>query len=260
MTAEPFRLALFQCDLAWENTEFNLKKLESATSSIQAGSVDLIVLPEMFSTGFSMNPAGKAMNEIEGALNRLSQITAKLQTKVAGSFIYRDGSDYKNRFLLIDQNGVQDFYDKRHLFALGKETSTYQPGSEKKLWTIAGWRVSPFVCYDLRFPEWCRNDQNADLILFTANWPQARAHHWRSLLVARAIENQCYVAGVNRVGTDGNQLSYSGNSLVFNANGETLLDAGEKEGLHFVSLSNSNQLEFREKYPFLKDRLNSQPE
>lgn len=255
MKPEQFHLGVFQCNLSWEDTEQNIKKMETTLSTLTPGSMDLLVLPEMFSTGFSFEPSGLGINEVDGALNRFTAIAKKLKTHIAASFIFKDRSNYKNRFLLINENGVQSFYDKRHLFALGRETSAFTAGKEKTSWTLNGWKIAPFVCYDLRFPEWCRNDGTIDLTLFTANWPQPRRHHWKSLLVARAIENQCYVAGVNRIGIDGNKLAYSGDSLVLNANGETLLDAGNKEGVFVTTLSQKTLTEYREKFPFLRDRV-----
>ncbi len=254
MIPDEFRLGLFQCDLTWENTSANLSRLEALGPEF-AGTCDLLLVPETFSTGFTSKPAGLALNEQNGALERIIQVAKNLKTHVAGSFIWKHENTYRNRFILVNELGIQGHYDKHHLFGLGQETQLFQAGIERTTWMVGGFKIAPFVCYDLRFPEWCGNSEKCDLMIFCANWPEARVSHWKTLLNARAIENQCYVAGVNRIGRDGNQLTYSGDSLVIDANGSTLLDSGATESLKIVKLSKSNLAAYRNKLPFLNDRF-----
>jgi omega-amidase len=250
-----FDLGLLPCEQIWENPDKNLERLTYLLASDMP--CDLWLIPEMFTTGFSMNPRGLALNETPDALERLVSIAAKQNTYLAGSFIWKDKNQYFNRFLLIGSNGIEGSYDKKNLFSLGGEHSAYCAGTQTTLWNVKGVLIKPFVCYDLRFPEWCRNNECADLMLFSANWPQSRDHHWRTLLIARAIENQAFVAGVNRLGTDGNWIKYSGLSLVVDANGSVLAEPKEQEG-GFITRLNIDELRlFREKFPFLKDRNQS---
>jgi omega-amidase len=252
--ADKFNLSLYQASLHWQKPEANFEQLKSALQYTKE-KCDLLVLPEMFTTGFSMNPNGIALNECEGLLDRFFSLCQLTGGAIAGSFIWKEGTEYRNRFLCFNENGVKGFYDKRNLFGLGGECDAYSCGASQELWNIKGWKIKPYVCYDLRFPEWVRNNEEAELILFTANWPAQRVKHWQTLLVARAIENQCYVAGVNRIGVDDNGLVYEGSSVVVDSEGEYILNLGKKEGFGSVSLTKSYLQNSRERFPFLRDRL-----
>ena len=253
---DEIKLAFFQTHLIWENTQANFEQLTAALTR-NSGTFDLLVLPEMYSTGFTMSPQGKALNETVDFIQKFASLCRVFGGFLAGSFVWKEGTEYRNRFLLFNENGICGFYDKRNLFGVGGENNAYSQGGDHPSWEVRGWKLAPYVCYDLRFPEWCRNSQFADLMLFTANWPEKRKHHWRTLLLARGIENQCYVMGVNRLGEDGNGIHYCGGSIVSDANGEVLLDAESHEGIFSITLSKDKMIKFREKYPFLKDRNQS---
>lgn len=241
-------LALIQTELVWQDPAANRAHFEPLLA--QASGADLIVLPEMFSTGFSMESARLAEEE-EGPTSLWLQRQARqLEAVVTGSLIIRaaDGS-YRNRLLWARPDGSLAHYDKRHLFRMAGEHNHYTPGERQVLFEIKGWRIRPLICYDLRFPVWSRDAQDTDLLLYTANWPGARRQHWNRLLPARAIENLCYVAAVNRVGTDGKGFAYTGDSQVLDFQGESLLSAGEADGVFTVCLKADELAAYRSKFP-----------
>jgi predicted amidohydrolase len=215
-----------------------------------APKTDLIILPEMFTTGFSMS-APELAEETEGETLRWMQAQAKRhQAVLTGSVIVKEADAYFNRLLWVRPDGSYKKYDKRHLFRMAKEHHTYTPGTERLVVELNGWRICPLVCYDLRFPVWSRNQENAyDLLLYVANWPKARNHAWSTLLQARAIENLAYVAGVNRIGTDGNNHPYSGDSAIISPKGIKLLETSEVEGIHTLTLNKQELIDFREAFP-----------
>lgn len=246
------RLALLQSTLAWHDPAANRKHFESLLE--QARGVDLMILPEMFSTGFSMQSQTLAEAENGPTTRWLLAQAARLNAVLTGSLIIRaaDGS-YRNRLLWARPDGTLGHYDKRHLFRMAGEQNFYSPGEKQALFGLKGWRVRPLVCYDLRFPVWSRDALETDLLLYVANWPSPRRDQWNRLLPARAIENLCYVAAVNRVGQDGNGHGYSGDSQVLDFRGDLLLLAKDEEGVFRVNLSAKALQDFRERFPAYQD-------
>ncbi len=226
-------LLALQLDLAWHDPAANRQKVAQWLSRYQ-GPLDLLLLPEMFTTGFSME-AKKLAEPVEGPTrNWLAELAEERGCLVGGSVITRDGEHYYNRFWLVGPDGWAAHYDKRHTFRMAGEHKHYQSGQRRVVVEYRGWRILLLVCYDLRFPVWSRNRRQADrmdydLMLCVANWPQARVAQWEALLPARAIENQCYVAAVNRVGKDGNGVAYSGSSMLIDPLGRPLSRANETE-------------------------------
>ncbi len=246
-------VTLIQSELAWEDIDANLAMFDDKINSIDAPG-DLVVLPEMFSTGFSMNAPDLAESMDGKTVTWMRQKARQINTTLAGSVIVRDNGRFFNRMLLANPDGRLDSYDKKHLFRYAGEDKVYTQGQTHTEITIGQWRIRPFICYDLRFPIWTRNlDLTYDLALFTANWPARRSAHWRTLLKARAIENQCYVIGVNRVGTDGNALAYAGHSAVISPTGEVLFEVAEKEALYTIRLSRSLLDDYRKTFPAWMD-------
>ena len=249
LTALPnLTIALVQTTLVWHDRQANLDHFELLLE--QARGADLIVLPEMFTTGFTMQSQALAEPENGPTQRWLQAQAAKYSAVVTGSVIIQaaDGS-HRNRLLWARPDGEVLHYDKRHLFRMAGEHKHYAAGDEQGLLDVKGWQVRPLICYDLRFPVWSRDPHNTDLLLYTANWPGARRHHWNRLLPARAIENLCYVAAVNRIGTDGKGHAYTGDSQVLDFQGESLLAPGAAAGVFRVSLSASELAAYRERFP-----------
>ncbi|WP_341959689.1 amidohydrolase [Pseudomonas sp. RC10] len=245
-------LALVQTTLVWHDCQANHAHFEELLS--QAQGADLVILPEMFTTGFSMESEALAEPE-NGITSRwLLDQAKRLNAVVTGSVIIRaeDGS-HRNRLLWARPDGELLHYDKRHLFRMAGEHEHYSPGERQVQFELKGWRIRPLICYDLRFPVWSRGAQDTDLLLYTANWPGARRQHWNRLLPARAIENLCYVAAVNRVGIDGKSFAYTGDSQVLDFQGESLLNIGGADGVFHVSLSAESLDAYREKFPAYLD-------
>ena len=247
-------ITLVQSALYWENIEKNLSSFEEKLNNI--GQTDLIILPEMFSTGFSMNASAVAESMDGTALNWMRKTAAKKNCAITGSLIIRAGEKFFNRLIFMRPDGSFEQYDKKHLFTMAKEEETYTAGTEKIIIDYLGWKICPLICYDLRFPIWNRNLEDYDLAIYVANWPDRRSYHWRSLLTARAIENQCYVAAVNRVGTDGKDLYYSGHSSLIDPDGEINYQKADAEEIQQFDLNKEYLIEIRTKLPFLKDRDN----
>lgn len=245
-------LALIQTELAWQNPAANRAHFEALLE--QARGADLIVLPEMFSTGFSMDSAALAEPENGPTSLWMSEQAAQLRAVITGSLIIQaaDGS-YRNRLLWARPDGSVAQYDKRHLFRMAGEHKHYSAGEQQVLLELNGWQIRPLICYDLRFPLWSRDPHTTDLLLYTANWPAARRQHWNRLLPARAIENLCYVAAVNRIGEDGKGHPYSGDSQVLDFQGEALLAAGDADGVFRTTLSASELAAYRERFPACLD-------
>jgi len=249
------RVAIIQSEIIWENPEANRKVFDFKINKIKK-QVDLIVLPEMFSTGFSMNV--KALAEpVEGeSFLHLKKWALEKNACVTGSLMVNDNGKYYNRLYFVFPNGSYKTYDKRHLFSLAKEDQTYTAGSEKLIVTYKSWKICPLICYDLRFPVFMRNVEDYDVLLLVANWPEKRVEAWDTLLKARAIENMSYTIGVNRVGQDGKGFDYAGHSAIFNALGKQLSNPFN----HHTSFTEVIELEkeqldkIRQKLGFLKDR------
>lgn len=256
---QDLKVALIQVDQVWENKNANYSLYESCFQRIESS--DLVVLPEMFHTGFSMsvNLLAEDWGNSEG-INFLKKWSTKLNSAIYTSLIIRENAKFYNRGVFVYPNGSVNYYDKRKSFGLGGEDKFYTAGNKEVIVEWRGWKINLQICYDLRFPELIRNriekDSAAyDLILYVANWPEKRIAHWDTLLQARAIENQCYVIGVNRVGTDGNELIYSGGSLAVSPIGKKLLTfTKNQESFNRVMLSKIKLDEIRTNLPFLKDR------
>lgn len=219
------------------------------------GTTEIVVLPEMFSTGFTMKSRELA-EPVSGITVRiLKELAADFQLALCGSFICSERSNYYNRAFFITPEGEEFYYDKRHLFRMGNEAEYFSAGNNKLIISYRGWNICLLVCYDLRFPVWSRNVNNEyDLLIYMASWLQARRLAWDTLLCARALENMCYVCGVNRIGVDGNKLIYNGGSVVFSAKGEVLASVPDgEEGIETVSLSLISLQQLRDKFPVWKD-------
>lgn len=246
-------ITLLQTTLAWENPEANRSHFDMLIKEIK-GKTDLIILPEMFSTGFTMNAKAVAETMDGPTVAWMKQIASENDCAVTGSVVIEEKGKYYNRLLFVHPEGDIEVYDKRHLFTLAGEDKTYTAGSGKLVVDYRGWKICTLVCYDLRFPVFARNTEGYDLLLYTANWPETRIPAWDALLKARAIENMAYVAGVNRVGLDSNGHNYPGHSQVFDALGNTLLDAASANGAFTTSLDKRELTEVRSKFGFLNDR------
>jgi len=239
--------ALIQCELAWEQPADNRQQIGALIDELSADT-DLIVLPEMFTTGFSMNALANA-EEPDGATEQWLQGVAKQRhCAITGSIAVHDDGGVYNRMLFATPDDVQH-YDKRHLFRMAGEHQRYLPGADRVIVTWRDWRINLQVCYDLRFPVFSRSLGDYDLLVYVANWPAKRRMHWRQLLIARAIENQACVLGVNRIGEDAKGLAYSGDSLAITAQGELLVDMQNDSGAARVTLDSSALQQYREGFP-----------
>ena len=250
----PLKISIVQTDIAWENKQENLRMLREKLHALR-GTTEIVVLPEMFSTGFTMKSRELA-EPVSGITVRiLKELAAGFQLALCGSFICSERSNYYNRAFFITPEGEEFYYDKRHLFRMGNEAEYFSSGNNKLIISYRGWNICLLVCYDLRFPVWSRNVNNEyDLLIYVASWPQARRLAWDTLLCARALENMCYVCGVNRIGVDGNKLIYNGGSVVFSAKGEVLASVPDgEEGIETVSLSLISLQQLRDKFPVWKD-------
>ena len=248
-------LTLVQSELVWEQRQANRERFETRLRPL-ANRTALVVLPEMFSTGFTMNAPPLAETMQGPTLEWMQHLACALAADLVGSVIIRANGVLFNRLLWVRPDGRFSTYDKRHLFRMSGEHKVYTAGRERLTMNVKGWKVRPFICYDLRFPTWCRNRGRAyDVALFVANWPAARALHWRALLQARAIENQSYVVGVNRVGTDGNGLAYRGDSSVIDAQGVVRYHCANREDIFTTTLAREDLDLYREAFPAWKDAV-----
>ncbi len=251
MAKSPLSIDLVQMDIHWEQPARNRMKLDDLLSSHTPS--DVIILPEMFSTGFTMNARAMAEPMDGETIGWMQETSSRLQCQVVGSLIVTEGERFFNRLIWMGPEGVIARYDKRHLFTMAGEDRVYQAGTERQVVTLKGWNISTMICYDLRFPVWCRSGPEVDVLLFVANFPDKRGHAWRQLLVARAIENQCYVVGVNRVGWDGKQHYYGGDSCVIDPWGNRALHLGGQETLNSFTLDGVELEKCRHTLPFLAD-------
>jgi omega-amidase len=268
------KITTLQLNLVWENKTQNLQKIDTILRGLPQ--TDVIVLSEMFTTGFSMTPEKWAEPMFGDTFNWMKAKAKEHDAAITGSFICKEDGHYYNRLIWMQPDGTFYKYDKRHLFSLAGEQHHYTAGTERITIEWRGWRICPLICYDLRFPVWSRNTpdfenshtldpnpkflgQNTegpyyDVLLYVANWPAIRANAWKSLLVARAIENQAYVVGVNRVGFDGNQKAHSGDSAVIDFQGGTIFETSENENISTTILNRGDLLKFRDKFGFLADQ------
>lgn len=248
------KISLIQADTIWESIDQNLNKIGRKTEKLDRDT-DLVILPELFSTGFTME-ADKIAETMDGkAVTWMKEKARSMDCLVMGSLVIREEGFFYNRLVAAFPHGDVLSYDKRHLFSYAGEDKVFKAGEQRLIFSYKGFRICPLICYDLRFPVWSRNTEEIDLLIYVANWPDARMMAWDTLLKARAIENMCFVAAVNRVGLDNNGLNYTGHSAVYDAMGETLLSlkTGE-EAFEKVSLDAGHIKEVRSKFRFLKDR------
>lgn len=253
-------LTLIQTNLFWEDKQANLSMFEEKIHNIKE-KTEIVVLPEMFSTGFSMKPEQLAETMDGTAIAWMKKVAVEKRIILTGSLIIKDGDNFFNRLIWMLPNGEYGYYDKRHLFAYGKEDKYYKAGKKRLIASVKGWKINLLVCYDLRFPVWARqqsqeNEMEYDVLIYVANWPERRINAWKTLLPARAIENQCYVVGVNRVGNDGNNIYHSGDSMVINALGEILYHKTHEEDVFTITLQKNSLAEIRNKFPFWRDADN----
>jgi predicted amidohydrolase len=250
-------ITTIQSNLIWEDKPANLRLLEQKINSMEE-KTEIIVLPEMFNTGFSMKPELLAETMEGESVEWMKRISRENGIILTGSLMIEEAGKYFNRLVWMLPNGQYGHYDKRHLFAFGEEDKHFSPGNKRLIASVKGWKINLLVCYDLRFPVWARqqvNDKGAeyDVLIYVANWPERRSHAWKTLLCARAIENQCYVVGVNRVGSDANNIYYSGNSLVIDPLGQVLYHMADEEDVNTIILQKDLLDEVRTKFPFWKD-------
>jgi omega-amidase len=250
---QDLKITMVQASLTWHDAEANLARFDGIIGSL-TDKTDLVVLPEMFTTGFTMQARENAEEMSGPTVARLLEWARQTEADVAGSIIIRESGRYYNRLVWARPDGGIVTYDKRHLFRMAGEQEVYSAGDKKILIELKGWKLRPFICYDLRFPVWSRNVNNEyDVAVFAANWPGQRAQHWNALLTARAIENQCYVIGVNRVGMDGNGISYSGGSIAVDFEGKAVLEIKDEECVRTAVLSYDKLEEYRRSFPAWKD-------
>ncbi len=249
---EKLDVTIAQTELHWHDAERNLALFTRLLATLEQPT-DLIVLPEMFTSGFTMQPEGNAQKMDGSAIRWMADTAAATQAAICGSLIIEEDGRYYNRFVLMRPDGRHEHYDKRHLFRLAGEHQSYNAGAASPTFVLNGWRIRPTVCYDLRFPVWSRNRGDYDLLVNAANWPASRQQAWDTLIRARAIENLSYVAAVNRVGQDGNDIDYKGGSAIVDFLGNCLACPGERPGLAHASLCPDELAAFREKFPFHAD-------
>lgn len=273
----PLTITTIQTNITWENKAANLELLEHKINDLEE-KTEIIVLPEMFSTGFTMQPDKFAETMDGETVQWMKELASKNKIILTGSLVIQENDQFYNRLIWMLPNGQVGYYDKRHLFAYGEEDKHYTAGNKRLIASAKGWKINLQVCYDLRFPVWARNRiiekvitpgesitgsievetmiqarPAYDLLIYVANWPERRSHAWKTLLCARAIENQCYVVGVNRVGRDGNNINHSGNSLVIDPLGEVLYHMADAEDIFTITLQKEHLEEVRTKFPFWKD-------
>jgi omega-amidase len=250
-------LNIIQTDLSWENKAANLQRLKEKIEAMDERT-EIVVLPEMFSTGFTMVPELFAETMEGETVAWMKEMAENNKIIITGSIIIEEDGRYFNRLIWMLPNGQTGHYDKRHLFGYGDEDKHYTAGNKRLIASVKGWRINLQVCYDLRFPVWSRQqsvsmESEYDLLIYVANWPERRSHAWKTLLCARAIENQCFVAGVNRVGKDNKNVYYSGDSLVIDPLGQLLYHMPDAEDVFTITLQKEEVDKVRNQFPFWKD-------
>jgi len=252
-TSNFLNISLIQTDIIWENPQANREYLSEKIKQVKL-ETDLVILPEMFTTGFTMNVDLAETMEGE-TVNWMQNIATEKQIAITGSIIIKEQNNYHNRLLFIFPNGKIEYYDKRHSFSYGNEHETFTAGSSKLILTYKGWKICPLICYDLRFPVWARNTENYDLLIYVASWPEKRIYAWDTLLKARAIENLSYTIGVNRIGEDGKNYNYVGHSIALDFLGKSISkEHCSIEKVIEISLDKSLQNEKRHHFGFLNDK------
>ncbi len=250
-------ISIIQTKLFWENKRANLEMLQQKIESISV-KTEVVILPEMFTTGFSMSPETLAEKMDGETIQWMKRISLEKKIILTGSVIIEEGGKYFNRLIWMLPNGENGFYNKRHLFAFANEHSYYTPGNKKLIASVKGWKINLQICYDLRFPVWARQapgglDSTYDLLINVANWPEKRSTAWKTLLQARAIENQSFVVGVNRVGEDGNKIYYNGNSMIIDPLGEIIYQKEKEEDIFTYTIEKEKVNEVRNNFPFWRD-------
>jgi predicted amidohydrolase len=253
------KIALIQTSLIWENPIENRSHLAQKITGFMED-VDLIVLPEMFSSGFTMNPKAVAETMQGETVSWLQHLAKAKDCAITGSLVIEENGNYYNRLVFVFPTGEIKTYDKRHLFSLAGENEFYAAGKEKLVLEYKGYKICPLICYDLRFPVFSRNVENYDVLLYVANWPKPRVNAWDILLKARSVENMCYTIGVNRIGKDHNHHEYVGHTQVIDFMGEYVLEPQEADAVFIVELNKAKLLETRKKLAFLNDKDNFQLE
>jgi omega-amidase len=249
----PLKVTLVQAYLFWENIDKNLQNLGLKLGSIRE-KTDLIILPEMFNTGFTMNAENLAEEMGGKTIKWMQEKAYRFNAVVTGSLIIKENEKYYNRLIWMRPDGTFEKYDKKHLFGMAKEDEVFTAGDKRLLVELNGWKIMPVICYDLRFPVWLRNNGELyDLLLVVANWPEKRSHHWQTLIPARAIENQSYIIALNRVGHDGNEIYYSGDTTCLNPQGKVIYYKKDEEDLYTFTIQHDEVQKTRDEMPFLKD-------
>jgi len=247
------KISIIQPDLAWEDKSRNFRNLGELISPL-FNKTDIVILPEMFNTGFSMKPAELCESSYGETFSWMKDIAHSGDFGVCGSYIVKEGQYFYNRWVFVSPENETWYYDKRHLFSMGGEDRLFAPGKSRLIFSFRGTRIIPFICYDLRFPVWSRNHDEYDLVIYSANWPAVRQNVWKTLLKARAIENQCYVAGSNRTGTDGEGIVYSGESMIINSRGGLIACAeSEEECSISAEISMAELTDFRKRFSVMND-------
>ncbi len=250
---DTLRVSTIQSDLKWEDIDANLAAFSPKILALK-DKTDIIILPEMFSTGFTNNCATLAEAPTGKTFQWMYKHATDVGAVITGSFIIKEDNKYYNRLIWMQPNGKFGLYNKRYLFTKAKEHEFYERGTKRVLVEWKGWKICPLICYDLRFPMWARNNIGYDLLLYTASWPATRANHWKTLLQARAIENQAYTIGVNRVGTDGNDFSYAGHTSIIDYSGDIIYQTAHVEDVFTVALNYDDQEAYRTQLAFLQDQ------
>lgn len=252
--ADNLNIALIQSKLVWENPRKNRIDFENKINALD-DVVDLVILPEMFTSGFTMNPSHVAETMEGETISWLKTLAIKNQIALTGSLVIKENGNFYNRLVFVHPDGSIEHYDKRHTFTLAGEDKVYTAGTIKLIVDYKGWKICPLICYDLRFPVWSRNIENYDLLIYVANWPASRITAWDTLLKARAIENMSYCVGVNRVGTDNNNHDYTGHSAAYDVLGNRLdTTPFDNEAIEIVRLKKKDIKMYRNKLSFLSDR------
>lgn len=247
------KIALIQAPLVWENPKANRAYFEDKIKSV-SDEIDLVILPEMFTTGFTMEPKNLWETMDGEIISLLKKLAAAKNLAITGSLIIKENDKLYNRLVFVFPSGAVEKYDKRHLFSLAGEEEVYTAGREKLIVEYLGWKICPLVCYDLRFPVFARNVEDYDLLIYAANWPTQRIPAWNTLLKARAVENMAYTVGVNRIGEDANEYEHIGHSQVVDFLGNYVIAPQESEAIFTAELDKKELEEAREKYGFLSDR------
>lgn len=249
MVTSQLTVSYIQPNIYWKDKDRNLNMFDKIIGRLP-DITDLIILPEMFSTGFIIKPASVAEEMNGKTVNWMSRAAMQKNAVVTGSVVIKEDNCYYNRLIWMKPVGKSEYYDKRHLFRMGEENEDYSTGDKKLITKLKQWRIRPLICYDLRFPVWSRNKNDYDILLYLANWPEARRKVWKNLLVARALENQAFVVGVNRVGIDGRNISYAGDSMIVDPKGNIVSKIeAYNESFETKTLLLSDLISFREKFP-----------